>query len=111
MADPRYDISHLPPVEGLEFLGHSEGWDVYFVPHPETGLHAITIVGGSEDWNWDSCLIGFIRRSISKGDRRYSTGPWALGVVESDARGLKGRDLNAVLASVGIGGPVSHQTA
>ena len=67
-----------------------------------TGLHAITILNNSEEWGWDSCLIGFIKRSISKGDRRYSEGPWALGVDEAAKLGLEGRDLNKVLASVGI---------
>ena len=83
MSTPLHNNPNVPPVPGMTFLGSCESYDVYFIPHDETGLHAITIVYGVEDWQWESCLVEFIRRSISKGDRRYSEGPYAFGVAES----------------------------
>jgi hypothetical protein len=72
------------------FLGHVDGFDVYLIPH-ETGLHALTIVGGIEEWEWDSCLVGFARQS----------GPWAFGLAEIGRRSLNDTvNLGDILASI-----------
>ena len=85
MNVPMHNNTHVPPVEGMVFLGTHKDADLYFIPHNETGLHAITLVDGPDDWQWESSLVIIVRQ----GNSYYREGgSWHFGLVEATKRGL-----------------------
>ena len=81
---PLHGTEHVPHVPGMTFLGSHKGADLYFIPNT-LGFHAITMVDGPADWQWESAPVWRIR----KGDMYYREEmPYGWGLKTARELGL-----------------------
>ena len=86
---PLYANEHVPPVEGMTFLGtfeskNHETYDVYFIPGE--GFPAVTLVWGLADWQWESDSVSRIR--AKQGVHASGFGPYHFGFKQAVEKSL-----------------------